>query len=261
MSEAIQISTQGISADLQTATGDYDAIELGAKTTEQLIHLLTTTMRIPVPANEHNEDLCPCGVLVESSIGVFSFIVGDNSIDIYGAPFGNEELELVGLTPQAAAALVIGQLTPADAAKYKQTPAPALQATTIQPQQPQQHQQKAQGPGPVRRFIGNAFSAVFIITGIAMGIDALSDPELAKSGTGSVVAALVFVVVIFGGLAWASRRFIGGIGGKKSQARDTQDDDGLMAGTAMGMMMNNQDMSDDSGSDYGGGDDGGAGGE
>jgi len=72
--EKLSVSTQGISQDLSLANGDYDSIERGSMSREQLVSFLQEIMKIAEPDYDSGEDLCPPSVYIEQgdrSVGLF----------------------------------------------------------------------------------------------------------------------------------------------------------------------------------------------
>lgn len=237
MSLLFNVNTQGISQDLKQANGDYDTTEWGQMPRDKLEEFLTITKEIKLPTPGLDEDLCPAHVMVEETpVGLVSIMVGDGTVDIYEIGDGGEGTQMLNLSPREAVQVCAGELKPQGAApdhSFKPVSAPPPQPTHA----PQPVQQ---GPGKARRFIGNTLSWGFIGFGILVGIQAIQEEQLG----GGILA-----VVIFGGLAWFSRRFIGGIKKRGQGTSNAEDGAGAMTGIGMAHMMNSDD--------YDGGDDGG----
>ena len=80
MSVQLSVSIQAIIQDLSRATGEYESLESGTMSPEQLLQLLIKVKDLTPPDYDSGEDLCPPGVFTNGPAGEFCFIVGGGRI-------------------------------------------------------------------------------------------------------------------------------------------------------------------------------------
>ena len=101
MAEKLKIRLQGISRDLTQANGDFDTIDHGHMSPEELINLFQKAQTLKPPANWAEADLCPPQVIVEGPIGQLIFTLDGGKI------YNTESEEEV--TPFDAVSLAAGR--------------------------------------------------------------------------------------------------------------------------------------------------------
>lgn len=242
--QVYQVSVQATSQDLTTATGSYDdMIDYGAMKPEDFWNVLQHFIRIQPFPHVEDQDYCPANITVEGPYGLFSLETYGDGQHVFMIDHGAE------VTAEQAYHFITGQ----------------ADVSVLAPQQPvaaagqnmyQQQVMVDPGPSPARRWTGNILAGFFALLGILFAV-----VGLVQNKEGIVISIIVAIIFlgIFGGLAWFSRRVIGGIKPQGSgSSASNGENEGMMQGMMMAHMMNMNDSSA-SDSDSGGYDDGGGG--
>lgn len=74
---SVNVSLQGIAADLSKPTGEYEAIEMGGKSAEELLQIFNKTKRFTKPVEGPKDDFCPPAVFTGEGLG---FMMDSGSI-------------------------------------------------------------------------------------------------------------------------------------------------------------------------------------
>ena len=116
MPDELSVSTQGLSEDLTEANGQFDEVDRGTMTPEELTNLLTRVLSVQEPDYSSGEDLCGPEVHVESSAGQYGFYLSEGRL--------HENENQCVVTPFEAVMLAMGQRS-ASATAGQQGPAAA----------------------------------------------------------------------------------------------------------------------------------------
>ncbi len=78
--DILSVSTQGISSDLTLANGDYDSIERGSMSREQLVAFLQEISKIAEPDYDSGEDICPPTIYIEQGGSGVGLILNEGAL-------------------------------------------------------------------------------------------------------------------------------------------------------------------------------------
>lgn len=257
MSDVVSVETQGISADLASANGDYEAVARGEMDPAGFQALMTRVRGLEVPAAERMNDYCPPHIMTEGPAGRFSFMMDG------GAIYCDEtECEI---TPDEAADLAFGRQTVAAVTRrhagesgtaFVQGPERARAEAEAQAARAARAEANAPKPiGAVRRLLGYGVALGFLLAGVATlgaGLEEASGDDLYAALFMGGLLVLLGVLVWFAvrkaatrGVRRGGRRAATGAGGRRWGADDRRDDEDRR----------DDDRGGDDGGDDGGGDD------
>lgn len=77
----VKVAVQGISADLKSANGSYDAVEIGFLNQKQFVDFLQKVKNIkPLMVDDTKGDYCPASIIVEVGDEIYNFEISGGSI-------------------------------------------------------------------------------------------------------------------------------------------------------------------------------------
>ena len=241
----LRVNTQGISMDMLTANGDYDTIDRGVMTPEQLVEMLKKVQSLKEPDYDSGDDLCPPGVYIEGP-------AGDVGIYLMGGGLFEVETE-TPVTPFQGAMIAAGEKNIDEISESGPGPQASRQPPPLAQEPSGPAVMVPVRPGFFRRFFAFCAAAIPAFFGIGgMAATAQSDSQYSVILTvGIAIVTFSFVRLVYSWVRGGDKLVPAGSGRGSSGTYDQQ----YYGHT---MMHDSYDDDSDSGSDWGG-DDGGGG--